>query len=161
MADLASVEAIDQVSAISISDTASHVSDSFSSLLSMDGTLQQLHLTDGSPILSLSHQDWISGADVLSKVDGGFHVDLEDVAVADAASSAGDSTVRHLSVSDTAADIASQWDTVLSLYNGGSGKLTALSLTDDNPLMLTVDQQTAGAALISDLLPDVSIVTQG
>jgi len=62
-------------------------------------------------------------------------------------------------VADTASNIVGNWDTLVGLYNNGTGKLTGLSSTDANPLVLTSDQQTAGAAMISALLPDETIQT--
>ena len=68
-----------------------------------------------------------------------------------------DTTVRHVEVSDTASNLATQWDSLVSLY--AAGKLTALALSDTNPLALTSDQQTSGAAMIADLLPAENIQT--
>ena len=67
--------------------------------------------------------------------------------------------VRNVSVADTASNIVDQWDTLVQLYDGGAGQLNGISLTDANPLVLTSDQQTAGAAMISALLLDQTIQT--
>ena len=77
----------------------------------------------------------------------------------DAQAVAADTTVRNVMVADTASNIANQWDTLIGLYNGGAGQLTGLSLTDANPLVLTTDQQQAGAGMIGALLPDQTIQT--
>ncbi len=58
-----------------------------------------------------------------------------------------------------AAAIAEQWSALVAAYADGSGKLTALALSDADPLTLTEAQQTEGAALIAALLPDETIVT--
>jgi hypothetical protein len=62
-------------------------------------------------------------------------------------------------VADTASNIASQWDTLMGLYDHGAGQLTGISLTDTNPLVLTADQKTAGSTMIDDLLPGATIQT--
>lgn len=157
LADLADVASVPQVSSISVSDTAAHVSANFSDLLALGGTLSHLHLTDSSPVLSLAETDWSAGASALGKLDGSYQVDLTDAAAGDASTLDADSTVRHVGVSDTASNIANQWDTLVSLY--ASGKLTGLGLSDANQLSLTSDQQTSGAAMIADLLPDEDIQT--
>ena len=41
----------------------------------------------------------------------------------------------------------------------GSGKLSAISLTDTSPLSLTTAQQSDGAAMLAALLPGATIVS--
>ncbi len=67
--------------------------------------------------------------------------------------------VRNLTVDDTASNVAGNWDTLVSLYDGGNGQLKGITLNDANPLMLTSAQQTSGAAMIADLLANESIET--
>ncbi len=158
-ADLGNVKAVDQVASIGISDTADNVSTNFDDILALGGSLSGLHLTDSTPVLALNQQAWTSGSDALSKIDSSYQVDLSEVNAADASTIASDSTIRNLAVADTSGDIASSWGNLIALYNGGSGKLNALSLTDADPLTLTTQQQTDGAAMISALLPDETIQT--
>jgi hypothetical protein len=159
MIDLPGIQDVPQVSSISISDASSNVSANFSDVLALGGTLAQIHLSDGSPVLSLSQQDWAAGTDALAMIDGTYQVDVGATAAGDAQSVASDSTVRQVMVEDTANNIVGQWDALIGLYNSGAGKLTGLSVNDANPLILTADQQTAGAGMITALLPDESIQT--
>jgi len=159
MADLADITSIPQVSSVAINDSADNVSANFSDILALGNNLSSIDLTDGSPVLSLSESDWSSGTTALSNINGTYQVDVTDTVAGDAQTVATDGTVRNVEVSDTASNIAGQWDTLVGLYNGGSGKLTALSLTDTNPLILTADQQTAGADMIAALLPNETIQT--
>jgi len=159
MIDISGIQDVPQVSSISISDTSDNVSDNFSDILALGDTLARIHLSDGSSVLSMSEQDWTAGTDALATIDGTYHVDVTDTVSGNAQTAAADSTVRHVMVADTASNIASQWDTLIGLYDDGAGKLTGISLTDANPLILTADQQTAGAAMISALLPDETIQT--
>jgi hypothetical protein len=159
MADLANVQAVDQVASLGISDTAANVSDNFDDILALGGSLSSLHLTDTTPVLSLTQADWISGASALAKIDGSYQVNLSEAEAGDASTLAANSTVAQLSVADTSGDIANNWSTLVALYNDGAGKLTGLSLTDADPLTLTADQQTAGASMITALLPDETIET--
>ena len=157
MADLASVTSVPQVASVAISDTAENVSANFADLLTLGDTLGQVSLTDGTPVLSLAESDWAAGASVLAKIGGTYQVDVTDAAAGDVATLDADTTVRHVEVSDTASNLATQWDSLVSLY--AAGKLTALALSDTNPLALTSDQQTSGAAMIADLLPAENIQT--
>ena len=77
----------------------------------------------------------------------------------DAQTVAADISVRNVTVADTASNVASNWNTLVGLYNDGAGKLTGISLSDANPLVLTADQQVAGAAMLTALLPDETIQT--
>ncbi len=158
MADLADILSVAQVASIAISDTAENVSANFGDLLALGGSLSGLHLSDATPVLALAQQDWAAGAAALARIDGSYQVDLSEVSADDASTLAADPTVRQLSVADTSGDIASRWSALIGLFNNGAGKLAALTLTDADPLMLTADQQTAGAAMITALLPDATIV---
>ena len=159
MIDLPAIQDVPQTSSISISDTSDNVSANFGDILALGDTLSRIHLSDNSPVLSLSEQDWTAGSDTLATIDGTYQVDVGNAVAGDAQTVASDSTVRQVMVADTASNVVSQWDTLIGLYNDGSGKLTELSLTDANPLILTSDQQTAGAAMITALLPDETIQT--
>jgi hypothetical protein len=161
MADLSDVESVAEVTAIGIRDTAENVSASFSALLALGGSLSQIHLTDDSPVLSLSESAWTTGASALAKVDGSYQVDVTDAVAGDAQALAADNTVHSVAVADTASNVEGNWDTLISLYDEGNGKLVGLSVTDSNPLTLTTAQQTAGAAMIDALLPEQTIQTAG
>jgi hypothetical protein len=158
-ADVSTLADIPQLSSVSISDTSDNVSAKFSDILALGDTLKQIHLSDNSPVLSLSEQDWTAGTDALSTIDSTYQVDVGNTVAGDAQAVAADTTVRNVMVADTASNIANQWDTLIGLYNGGAGQLTGLSLTDANPLVLTTDQQQAGAGMIGALLSDQTIQT--
>lgn len=159
LAQLADVLAVDEVASVAVSDLAANVSDNFNDLVALGGMLSGLHLDDDTPVLTLSQADWSAGTTLLSGIGGAYQVDLGDVEAGAVATLAADATLRQLSVTDTAANIASHWDALVAAFDSGSGKLVALVPGDDEPLTLTEAQQTAGAALISALLADVPIVT--
>jgi hypothetical protein len=158
--DLPAIQEVPQISSISISDTSDNVSANFGDILALGDTLAQIHLSDASPVLSLSQQDWTAGTDALASIDNTtYQVDVGSTAAGAAQTVAADDTVRQVMVEDTASNIAGQWDALISLYNDGTGKLTGISLTDANPLILTADQQAAGHSMITALLPDEDIQT--
>jgi hypothetical protein len=127
--------------------------------LALGDALASIHLSDETPVLSLSEHDWTSGTSALASIDGSYQVDVADAVAGDAQTLAANNTVRHVTVSDTASNIANHWTALVSLYDGGAGKLTALSLSDANPLTLTTSQQSAGEAMIAALLPEETILT--
>jgi hypothetical protein len=136
-----------------------NVSANFSDILALGDAVTHIHLTDGSRVLSLSQQDWTAGSDALGTISDTYQVDVGDTVAGDAQTVASDITVRNVTVADTASNVVNQWDALITLYNDGAGKLTGISLSDANPLVLTADQQVAGAAMISALLPDETIQT--
>jgi hypothetical protein len=158
MADLASLADVAEVTSIGISDTADNVSTSFADVIALGGSLTDITLTDTTPVLALSQADWTTGASALAKITSDYQVDVSDAAAGDATTIAEDSSVRNVLVADTSANIAGQWDALVALYNEGAGKLTGISLTDEDPLALTAEQQSAGASMISNLLADETIL---
>ena len=161
MADLADITAIQQVGSLTVADTAANISTNIEDLLALGGSLTSVHLSDADPALALTYGDWASSSGVLSKIDGSYQVDLSDVAAADASTLNSNDDIKSMAVSDTAANIESRWESLIALYNSGAGKLTALSLSDNETLALTAEQQTAGADMITALLSDATIETIG
>ena len=161
LADLADIEALEDVASIGVSDSAANVSANLGDLVALGGTLASVQLSDDSPVLALTQSDWSAGATTLAKFASSYQVDLSQVDAGSAGAVAADSTVRQMAVADTASNLAANWDALVSAYGDGSGKLTGLSLTDAGNLTLTADQQTAGAAMITALLPDETILTAG
>ena len=159
LADLADVQNVAEVSSISIADSADNVSASFGDVVGLAGQLGSITLTDATPVLSLTEQDWTNGAAALGAIAGSYQVDVSDSAAGDAQTVAADAHVRNVGITDSTSNVSSQWDTLVGLYNGGAGKLTGISLADGGALRLTADQQTAGADMISNLLSDAVINT--
>jgi len=159
VSDLPDIENVAEVSSIGITDSADNVSASFDDLVGLRGQLGSISLTDASPVLSLSEQDWSNGSSALSAIAGSYQVDISDTTAGDAQSVAADAHVRNVGITDSTSNVSSQWDTLVGLYNGGTGKLAGISLADGGSLRLTDAQQTAGADMISNLLPDAVIDT--
>jgi hypothetical protein len=161
MIDLTAIQDVPQTASIAIKDTSDNVSAFFSDVLALGDTLTEIQFTNSSPALSLSEDDWTTGVTALATVAGSYEVDVTDVVAGNAQTVADDTSVRNLAVNDTAGSVASNWDTLVSLYNAGSGKLNGISVNDSTPLILTAAQQTAGADMIADLLADQTIEIVG
>ncbi|MFO1329220.1 MAG: hypothetical protein U1F56_17805 [Rubrivivax sp.] len=159
LADLADVQAVDEVSTIAVSDSAANVSDNFADLLALGSSLASITLSDATPVLQLTQAERDAGSAALAGITGSWQVDLSAVEAGSVTTLAANDTVRSLAVSDGAAAIAQAWSALVAAYADGSGKLAALELNDAEPLTLTEAQQSDGAALIAALLPDETIVT--
>lgn len=159
LADLADLQAVDEVSSFALSDSTANLAAAWDDVLALGAQLASLHFSDDTPVLALTQADWTASASTLAKADGAYQVDLTAVEAGSVATLAAEATVRQLSVADTADALAAQWDALVAAWDGGNGKLVALQLSDDSPLTLTEAQQTDGAAMIAALLPDETIVT--
>jgi len=157
LADLPDVQNVAEVSSISVADSADNVSANFGQLVGLGGELSSINLTDASPVLALSQSDWSNGTTALGTIAGSYQVDVSDTAAGDAQTVAADAHVRNVAITDSTSNVSSQWDNLVSLYNGGSGKLTGISLADGGSLRLTTAQQTSGADLLANLLPDAVV----
>lgn len=158
LADLADVQGVDEVASVAIADSAANVSAGFDDLLALGGELSSIHLSDGSP-LALTQALWASSTSTLARIDSSYQVDLSAVEAGSVTALAANATVHQLSATDTAAAVSSYWDALVAAYDEGNGKLTAITLSDSDPLQLTADQQTAGASMLAALLSDATIVT--
>ncbi len=159
LANLPGLQAVDNLASIAISDTAAQVAAGLDDLVALGNGVASIHLSDTSPVLALTHAGWSAGATTLAKIDGSYRVDLSEVDAASVSTLAALSDVRRLSVAGTAESIAQEWNALVTAYDGGSGKLVAISLADPSPLNLTTAQQSDGAAMITALLPNATIAT--
>lgn len=161
LAELADIQAVDEVVTLGISDSAATIGNQLDDLLALGSALSSLHFNDDTPSLALTQSGWSAAASVLARADGAYTVDLTEVQAADTATLSADGTLRQLSVTDSAENIASHWAALVEAWNDGSGKLAALTLSGDESLTLSTEQQAAGASMIAALLPDEAIVTAG
>lgn len=161
VADLALLQGVDEVASVELSDSAANVAASLDDLVALGSWVGAVHLSDDTPVLALTQSAWTTATALLGRIDGAWQADLSDVEAAGTAALAAETSVRSLSVSDSAANVSANWDALVAAYADGSGKLTALSLNDAEALALSAQQQTDGAALLAALLPDASVVTSG
>jgi hypothetical protein len=161
LADLPGLAAVDNLASIGVADSAANVAAQLDDLSALGAQLASVTLSDDSPVLALTQTDFAAGSAALAKIGSSYQVDLSEVDPAAVATLAADGTVRQLAVTGTAGGVAQQWSALVAAYGDGSGKLAAITLSDDAPLQLTEAQQTEGATMISALLGSETIVTLG
>jgi len=121
-----------RVASVSVSDTAENIVGNLSDLASLGKNLSTITQTDarvqGSQgvALNLSATDWMLNIGSLSKIVGGYGVNLKDVGAAKALSLANDARVKSFEVLDSAAEISSNFDTLKTLGT----KLTSIKQSD-------------------------------
>ena len=156
VANLADLAAIDNVSAIQISDSSLHLSAQFDDLVALGATLTALTVSNAAIPLALTYEQWVAGADTLGKIAGAaYQVDLFEVPVANVGTLSSSSIVDEIYVTDYSYNIASQWEALTN-----KAKLTTITLLDNDDIRLTQEQQAVAgsAALIDKIQGTFSIV---
>jgi hypothetical protein len=156
---LDTVSATAHVVSIAIADTSANVAAGFDTLTSLGSTIGQITLSDPATPMALSEAQWQAGGTVLASIQGGYQLALGDVQAADAATAGADDAVQTIEVSDTADNLSCSWDSLVALHAASPTKLAAITVSDNNALVLSADQQSAGAGLLQALLPDASVQT--
>ena len=154
--NLADLAAIDNVSAIQISDSSLHLSAQFDDLVALGATLTALTVSNAAIPLALTYEQWVAGADTLGKIAGAaYQVDLFEVPVANVGTLSSSSIVDEIYVTDYSYNIASQWEALTN-----KAKLTTITLLDNDDIRLTQEQQAVAgsAALIDKIQGTFSIV---
>ncbi len=137
-----------RVSSLSVSDTGAHLLGKLNELAALGKRLSSIVQSDSNTALSLSVSQWSSNMGLLSKINGGYSVALSGVSAAKAQSMASDSRVASLTVSDSAAAISSQLDSL----HGLGAQLTAITQTDaDSALSVTANQWATQSATFAKL----------
>ena len=145
--NLADLAAIDNVSAIQISDSSLHLSAQFDDLVALGATLTALTVSNAAIPLALTYEQWVAGADTLGKIAGAaYQVDLFEVPAANVGTLSSSAIVDEIYVTDYSYNIASQWEALTN-----KAKLTTITLLDNDDIRLTQEQQAvAGSAALID-----------
>ena len=154
--NLADLAAIDNVSAIQISDSSLHLSAQFDDLVALGATLTALTVSNAAIPLALTYEQWVAGADTLGKIAGAaYQVDLFEVPAANVGTLSSSAIVDEIYVTDYSYNIASQWEALTN-----KAKLTTITLLDNDDIRLTQEQQAVAgsAALIDKIQGTFSIV---
>lgn len=151
-ADASSVAAAANVTSINVADGAASIAanlDGLQSLLSA-GKLASLTATDGGTV-SISAAQMISDAQAINDIAGSYTLTVTGAADAAQLTPAVLSHVKSVSVSDSAANISSNLDSLQSAAN--AGKLTSIAVTGTAYANLTVSaaQLATDAAVLKDI----------
>lgn len=145
LANLDSTLQIQGVSTVALTASSQDVSARFADLVTLGDTVTSIELSNLSTPIALTVDQWQLGAGTLAKVQGDYHLALLDVNAQDATDLAAQAHVQTVSVGDTGANVAAQFDALLAL----GSQLDAVELTDDEPLVLTQAQVDGGADLLN------------
>ncbi len=135
-----------------VADTAQDILANLGTLeaIAQTGKLIAVDFTDGSaPTLALSYAQWATDATLIGEFSGSYSMTVAGVPAANASGIfTGNSHVVSVSVSDSAANIATSLDKLESLAS--SGKATSIALTDSGTpiLSITATQENQDAAAL-------------
>jgi hypothetical protein len=163
-ANAATVAGAAHVTSITVSDTAANVVTNIAALQTLaTGTkLSSIALTDGStPTLSLTAAQYSADGSALGKISSAYNLSISGVTVSNAASIAGAAHVTKVAVSDSAANVNANLDTLQTL--AAAGKIGSITLTDGTKptLTITAAQQTKDATVLSEIASAYNLVVTG
>ena len=142
-----------RVVSVSVSDTGQNIVSNLSDLTALGKNLSTIVQTDASVpgaqgvALELTANNWMLHIGALSKIVGGYGVNLKDVGAARALSLGNDVRVKSLKVLDSAASISSNFDTLRTL----GSKLTSIKQSDANAIEITGRQYSSQGNILSKI----------
>lgn len=145
------------VTQVSVSDTAAAIGANLDSLQSLVNLTQcnAITITDGNSVpVSLSQLTNDQAA--LNAIQGTYSLAVSGVGTTAVAATLALPHVATVSVSDTAADISGDLDSLQSLV--ASGKCTAITVSDGNPLSVTAAQLTSDSAALGAISGSYSLI---
>jgi hypothetical protein len=152
----AGLQANSAITSFSIADTAANVVAALASLVT-DTKLTSIALTDAStPTLSLTAAQYAADTGVLAKIGSAFKLTVTGATAAGAAVLQAAAQVTGFTIGDSSANISAALTTL-----SADTKLSAIALTDSNPLNLTYAQYLAGSAALAKLSGSYSLAVTG
>ena len=131
------------IASLSVGDSSAHLLAHLADLATLGKNLTTITQTDAGQKWQLTASEWAKNVGVLSKIVGGYGVDLSEVSASQALSLASDLRVRSLNVSDSGAAISANLDALMGLGT----KLAAIQQSDPaTAIAITGEQFGAYAA---------------
>jgi hypothetical protein len=130
------------IASMSVSDSAANLLTHLEDLAKLGKSLSSITQTDSGQSLQLTAGQWATHMGVLSKIVGGYGVNLTEVSATQALDLASDLRVRSLTVSDSGAAISANLDALM----GMGTKLSSISQSDATAIQISGKQFTAYAS---------------
>lgn len=152
-----------RVSSVSVSDTAENIVTYLNDLSSLGKNLTSIVQTDArqltSPgeLLSMTAANWMSNIGVLSKIVGGYGINLTEVSATKALTFANDIRVKSLQVTDTGSAISAN---LQGLQNLGD-KLSSITQSDSSPIQVSGIQYRAYQTTLGKLGDSYKLAVNG
>ena len=137
--DALDVSNVTGVANMSISDTSANVANYLDALQSLGGRVTAVNLADTAAPLTITADQWLNDSATLAKLGGNYSLNVTGVNMDELAAISADSHVSKLSISDTSANIANKWSTLIAL----GGQLQAVTQVDVSAYMSITANQLA------------------
>jgi hypothetical protein len=154
----AELQANDHVANFSIADSAVNVASSLAALL-LDSKLSSIVLTNaGTPTLSLTGAAYAADTAVLAKISGAYKLAISGVTASQASAAQSDSHTASFTISDSAANVATNLTALLA-----DSKLTAINLTDSatQTISLSGSAYAADVAVLAKISSPYNLIVTG
>lgn len=146
-------DASNRIASVSVSDSAANIVTNLNDLASLGKSLSSINQTDArqqaSPgaLLSMTASNWMTNIGVLSKIVGGYGINLTEISANKALSYANDIRVKSFQVTDTGMAIGTN---LQGLQNLGS-KLSSITQLDTSPIQVSGQQYNAYQSTLGKL----------
>ena len=159
VADVEEVLADTHVGTLTVKDDSAAVSAIFDDLVALGSTLTGVTVTTATEPLSLTYDQWQASSALRATINAGDYLaTVADVPADQAATLAALDTVSGLTVLDSANNVAYNWDALKTA--AASGTLVSLTVSDEEPIRITPEQEAAGADLIAKFVGAFEIATE-
>ncbi|MGD0189670.1 MAG: hypothetical protein ABSD74_02895 [Rhizomicrobium sp.] len=138
------------ITSLSISDSALDVQNNLDSLEGVASKITTIALTDvGTPTLTIADSQYFSDATVIGDIAGSYNLAVTGATAAHAITEGANSHVTSITISDLAANIQSNLDSLESVHS----KITSILLTDGSTPTITISetQYHNDSAILADI----------
>jgi hypothetical protein len=146
-------DASNRIASVSVADTAAKIVTNLNDLASLGKNLTSIVQTDArqqaapGELLSMTASNWMTNIGVLSKIVGGYGINLTEISANKALSYANDIRVKSFQVTDTGTAIGTN---LQGLQNLGS-KLSSITQSDTSPIQVSGQQYNAYQSTLGKL----------
>jgi hypothetical protein len=138
-----------RVQNMSITDTAGAINNQWNNLLALGGQISALHPSDSSPSLTLKVSQWQSSSTLLGRISGDYALSITGVSASQVSDVLVDTHVVSMDVTDTAAHISNQLDTLQTAITDHVNVSFKLHIADPiHPINLIATQLTDDADVL-------------
>lgn len=132
---------------VDVKDSAFNLNSFFDGLVSASDKVGRVTLTNSSPQISLTADQWLStgGQKIISAIAGSFAVDIAELTAEDAVAASANKSVRSVSVLDSSANIALKLDALQAL----GMKLDSITQSDVSTMNISATQLIANQETLS------------
>jgi len=162
VADAVKVSSETNVVNISVTDTGANIGADIDGLQTLvnSGVLQHITVSDGA-LVAVTQDQLLNDATALAEITGNYGISVSGLDVQTALSDAGMSHVAQVSITDVAANIGANLDSLQGLATQGKLGTVAVTDTSFDPIAVTAAQMTSDATVLNKLTGNFYLAIDG